>query len=454
MTDTRPDCEDEAIARTTPVESAARARAFLDDDDTYYKTVYANKYKASQPQLDLERTSDPSEWRAIGKILYTTTWKKTKGALLVETNEEKEVFGLVDGDVYGDGTVVAVTAKSVKVKNATGHRFFFMPHFAAKLHDSLPLEPMPAAESVSAVLQDAALPVSDELKTTILELEAANQTFAALFVHYVNDKRFTQIDLCSRTARGAIDVDVHGDLVIVATHDKILVDLLGDTCITVREDTRLEYNDYTGYATGCSFGDEDYGQVMNFATFHSVSIAGGTVEKNGNTSYYNLPNIGSIVVDWDQRKHQEINQHNYNVQDAAEEEAEKKEAEEKRKEAEAKAMEESAKQKEAEAKAKEQSAKKKKTASVKTYKPKCVSIFFEAYAKKYGPYKDASREINASIAFEAVKFATKFCDSTFKKSQLNAALEAAHEKGTTKSGSSSKKRKADQPPSTDESDDE
>ena len=70
MTDTRPDCEDEAIAPTTPAKSAARARAFLDEDDTYYKTVYANKYKASQPQLDLERTSDPSEWRAIGKILY------------------------------------------------------------------------------------------------------------------------------------------------------------------------------------------------------------------------------------------------------------------------------------------------------------------------------------------------------------------------------------------------
>ena len=138
---------------------------------------------------------------------------------------------------------------------------------------------------------------------------------------------------------------------------------------------------------------------------------------------------------------------------AAEEEAEKKEAEEKRKEAEAKAKEESAKQKEAEAKAKQQSAKK-KTTSVKSYNPKCVSIFFETYAKKYGPYKDAPREINASIAFAAVKFATEFCNSSFKKSQLNAAIEAAHENGTTKSGSSSKKRKADQPPSTDESDDE
>ena len=132
----------------------------------------------------------------------------------------------------------------------------------------------------------ANLPVTTELKATLLELEASNAEFSPLFMRHAGFKRHVQFDLRDFASSDRITFE-NGDFVVVATHGKIIVDLLNGTCATVRDGTSLIYNDpYTG-------------KLTTMASFSAVTISGAKAEQYDMKLDYNLARIGSVVGDWD-----------------------------------------------------------------------------------------------------------------------------------------------------------
>ena len=275
----RPVTPEAELARVTPEESAASARAFLRAGDTRRSHVFANKFKAEtftvSPEDDVT-AADPAEWRLIGSILCCPSKKKAKGAIVLETSDGGDVFGLVDGERGEYGTVTAITAKSVTMRDEREGKRVFFPWFTRMFNDPAPLEPLPEPMSASATLKDSELPVTEKLSNTLLDLESSGEKFAAAFVRTLDYDRIVELVLTDRLARGAIPVFVGlGTCVYVAWNGGMLVDFLDGTCISVSDGQTFHTNMFIdGY-------DDTYGELYEFAHFERVTAHNSTLSVNG-----------------------------------------------------------------------------------------------------------------------------------------------------------------------------